>query len=152
MIVLNLTRGNSPLRVPLRLPATPADIGAAYAKLDTISTDDRETHIGSAITGVGALDRWLRDRPMNRPGDYIELGELAERINKLDEQQRKTFDGALTGAAFENVADIQDHHQPGRQDFAVWGERFLLRRGGGTSHRRRAAALGISPAHGGERR
>ena len=106
MIVLNLTRGNSSIRVPLHLPATPADIGAAYAKLDTISTDDRETHIGSAITGVGALDRWLRDRPMNRPGDYIELGELAERINKLDKQQRKTFDGALTGAAFSSVTDV----------------------------------------------
>ena len=105
MIVLNLTRGNSPLRVPLHLPATPADIGVAYAKLDTISTDDRETHIGSAITGIGALDRWLRDRPMDRPGDYVELGELAERIDRLDEKRRKTFDGALTGAAFSSVTD-----------------------------------------------
>lgn len=106
MIVLNLTRGNSPLRVPLHLPATPADIGAAYAKLDTISMDDRETHIASAITDISSLDRWLRDRPMDRPGDYIELGELAERINGLDEQQRKTFDGALTGAAFNSVTDV----------------------------------------------
>ena len=106
MIVLNLTRGNSPLRIPLRLPATPADIGAAYAKLDTICMDDRKTHVASAITGVGSLDRWLRDRPMDRPGDYAELGELAERIDRLDEQQRKTFDGALTGAAFNSVADV----------------------------------------------
>ena len=106
MIVLNLTRGNSSLRIPLRLPATPSDIGAAYAKLDTISMDDRKTKVASAITGIGSLDRWLRDRPMDRPGDYVELAELAEQIDGLDEQQQKTFDGALTGAAFNSVTDI----------------------------------------------
>ena len=77
-MILNLTRGNSSLRVPLHLPATPAEIGEAYAKLDTIKPDDRQTHIAGATTGVGTLDRWLfRKKP-----DLTKLGDLAE---KLDE-------------------------------------------------------------------
>ena len=42
MLILNLTRGDSGMRVPLRLPATPADVGDAYAKLDQISKKREE--------------------------------------------------------------------------------------------------------------
>ena len=38
MIRLHLTRGDNPAVVSLQLPATPADIGEAYAQLNTIST------------------------------------------------------------------------------------------------------------------
>ena len=106
MMVINLTRGNSSIHIPLHLPATPADIGIAYAKLDTISMNDRQTHVVFAITGVESLDRYLRGRQMDRPGDYIELGELAEKIGKMDDKAIKTFDGALTGTSINNIADI----------------------------------------------
>ena len=105
-MILTLARDNSGRCVGLQLPAEPADIAAAYEKLDAVSTNDRQTRILRADTGVGSLDCWLRDRKMDRPGDYIELGELAEKIDRMDEKQRKTFDGALTGAAFERVADV----------------------------------------------
>ena len=105
-MILTLARDNSGRCVGLRLPAEPADIAAAYEKLDAVSTNDRQTRILRADTGVGSLDCWLRDRKMDRPGDYIELGELAEKIGQMDEQQRKTFDGALAGAAFNSVADV----------------------------------------------
>ena len=104
-MILTLARDNSGRCVGLRLPAEPADIAAAYEKLDAVSTNDRQTRILRADTGVGSLDCWLRDRKMDRPGDYVELGELAEKIGQMDEQQRKTFDGALAGAAFGSVAD-----------------------------------------------
>lgn len=101
-MILNLTRGNSSLRVPLHLPATPAEIGEAYAKLDTIKPDDRQTHIAGATTGVGTLDRWLfRKKP-----DLTKLGDLAEKLDGMDETALKTFDGALTGAAFESIDDV----------------------------------------------
>ncbi len=51
-MILNLTRGNSSLRVPLHLPATPAEIGEAYAKLDTIKPDDRQTHIAGVTLSL----------------------------------------------------------------------------------------------------
>ena len=101
-MILNLTRGNSSLRVPLHLPATPAAIGEAYAKLDTIKPDDRQTHIAGVTTGVGTLDRWLfRKKP-----DLTKLDELAEKLEGMDETVRMTFDGALTGAAFESIDDV----------------------------------------------
>lgn len=101
-MILNLTRGNSSLRVPLHLPATPAAISEAYAKLDTIKPDDRQTHIANATTGVSTLDRWLH----RRKPDLAKLGELAEKLDGMDETARKTFDGALAGAAFESIDDV----------------------------------------------
>ena len=88
-MILTLARDNSGRCVGLRLPAEPADIAAAYEKLDAVSTNDRQTRILRADTGVGSLDRWLRDRKMDRPGDYVELGELAEKIGQMNEQQHK---------------------------------------------------------------
>ena len=105
-MILTLARDNSGRCVGLQLPAEPADIAAAYEKLDAVSTNDRQTRILRADTGVGSLDRWLRDRKMDRPGDYVELGELAEKIGQMNEQQRKTFDGALAGAAFGSATDV----------------------------------------------
>ena len=105
-MILTLARDNSGRCVGLRLPAKPADIAAAYRKLDAISIDDHQTHILRADTGVGSLDRWLRDRKMDRPSDYIELGQLSEKIDRMDDKALKTFDGALTGAAFARVIDI----------------------------------------------
>ena len=84
-MILTLARDNSGRCVGLQLPAEPADIAAAYEKLDAVSTNDRQTRILRADTGVGSLDFWLRDRKMDRPGDYIELGELAEKIGQMDE-------------------------------------------------------------------
>lgn len=81
-MILTMARDNSGRCVGLRLPAEPADIAAAYEKLDAVSTNDRQTRILRADTGVGSLDRWLRDRKMDRPGDYIKLGELAEKIGQ----------------------------------------------------------------------
>lgn len=107
MMLLTLARDTSGRCVGLRLPAEPADITAAYKKLDAVCMDERQTHILRAETGIGSLDRWLRDRKMDRPGDYVELGDLAVKIDAMTEQDRKTFDGALTGAAFGSVDDVR---------------------------------------------
>ena len=105
-MILTLARDKSGKCVGLRLPATSADIGAVYAKLDAISTDERTTYILRADTGIGSLDRWMRDRKMDGSGDYTELGELSEKIDRMSDTERKTFDGALTGSASERVTDL----------------------------------------------
>ena len=92
-MILTLARDNSGRCVGLQLPAEPADIAAAYEKLDTVSTDDRQTRILRADTGIGSLDRWLRDRKMDRPGDYIELGELSEK--RMTPPERRNFSAPL---------------------------------------------------------
>ena len=52
-MILTLARDNSGQCVGLRLPAEPADIAAAYEKLDAISMDDNavadSTHMGLQI-------------------------------------------------------------------------------------------------------
>ena len=106
MMILNLARGKSSMRVPLRLPATPADIGTAYSKLDEISLEAMQTRIASVVSEVGFLDRYLRDRMMTRPGDYCDLNSLAEKMDRMDEQQLRTFDGALNAESINGITDI----------------------------------------------
>ena len=106
MIILNLARGKNGMCVPLRLPATPADIGEAYSKLDDISTKAKQTRIASVISEVGFLDRCLRDRMMTAFGDCAGLNKLAEKINQMDEQQLRTFDGALNAESINGITDI----------------------------------------------
>ena len=105
-MILTLARDKSGKCVGLRLPATSADIDAVYAKLDAISADERKTYILRADTGIGSLDRWLRDRKMDGSGDYTELGKLSEKIDRMSDTERKTFDGALTGSASGRVTDL----------------------------------------------
>ena len=106
MMILTLARDKRGQCVGLQLPATPADIGETYEKLDTMSTDDTKTFILRAETGVGSLDRWRRDRNVEQSDMIAKLNELAQKIDQMDDKVLKTFDGALTGAAFNNIADI----------------------------------------------
>ena len=106
MMILNLARGKSGMCVPLRLPATPADIGEAYSKLDEISTKAEQTRIASVVSKVDFLDRYLRDRMMTAFGNCTGLNKLAEKINQMDEHQLRTFDGALNAESINGIADI----------------------------------------------
>ena len=111
-MILTLARDNSGQCVGLRLPAEPADIAAAYEKLYAISMDDTKTHIRRADTGVNSLDRWLRDRKMDRPGDYIELGKLSEKIDmiaeKTDDLEKAMLSLEKTGDTIEEAEMIRD--------------------------------------------
>ena len=103
MLILNLSRGNNGLRVPLRLPATPADIGSAYVKLDQISEEIAETRIAGVVTEVGFLDRFFRGKTIE---DYSDLNELAKRVNSMTEQELHTYDGALNAESINDVSDL----------------------------------------------
>ena len=96
MMILNLARGKSGMCVPLRLPA----------KLDVISTKAEQTRIASVVSKVDFLDRYLRDRKMTIFGDCTQLNKLAEKINRMDEQQLRTFDGALNAESINGITDI----------------------------------------------
>jgi hypothetical protein len=103
LLILNLSRGNNGLRVPLRLPATPADIGSAYVKLDQISEEIAETRIAGVVTEVGFLDRFFRGKTIE---DYSDLNELAKRVNSMTEQELHTYDGALNAESINDVSDL----------------------------------------------
>ena len=103
MLILNLTRGDSGMRVPLRLPATPADVGDAYAKLDQISKKEKKTRITSVVSENAFLERFFRDKPLDSLND---LNELAEKIAGMDEQELHTFEGALNAESINSLEDI----------------------------------------------
>ena len=103
MLILNLTRGDSGIRVPLHLPATPADVGDVYAKLDQISKKEKLTRIASVVSDSKFLERYFRDKLLD-PLD--ELNELAERLDSMDEQQLLTFEGALNAESINGLEDI----------------------------------------------
>lgn len=103
MLILNLTRGDSELCVPLYLPATPADVGDAYAKLDQISEKEKLTRIAGVVSDSVFLERYFRDKLLT-PLD--ELNKLAEMLDGMDEQQLLTFDGALNVERINGLQDI----------------------------------------------
>ena len=103
MLILNLTRGKSTWMVPLRLPATPAEIGEAYSKLDLISKDESSTHIASVVSELGFLDGYLRDKHLD---SFDEVNELARRIDRMNEQERRTLEGALAAESISSAADV----------------------------------------------
>ncbi len=103
MLILNLTRGNSTWRVPLRLPATPSDIAEAYSKLDQINGDERTTHITDVISEAVFLDRFLRGK---HPDSFDELNELAQKLERMNEQELRAFDGALNAESINGIGDL----------------------------------------------
>ena len=103
MMVLNLTRGKSGLRVPLRLPASQEEIDAAYTKLDEIGDRKQPARFASVVSEIGFLDRYLRDQ---KPDSFSDLNALAKKVEDMDQQQRRVFDGALCAECIEKVPDI----------------------------------------------
>ena len=103
MLILNLTRGDSGICVPLHLPATPAGVSDVYAKLDQISKKEKLTRIASVVSDSKFLERYFRDKLLD-PLD--ELNELAERLDGMDEQQLLTFEGALNAESINGLEDI----------------------------------------------
>ena len=103
MMVLNLTRGKSGLRVPLRLPASQEEIDAAYTKLDEVGDRKLPARIASVVSEISFLDRYLRDQ---KPDSFSELNALAKKVEDMDQQQRRVFDGALCAECIKGLPDI----------------------------------------------
>lgn len=68
MIELYLTRGDNYEGVYLRLPATPAEVGEAYAMLDSISRYAGETHIVDVKSPVKNLDQFIKNACLEQIG------------------------------------------------------------------------------------
>ena len=103
MLILNLTRGRSNWRVPLSLPSTPGEIAEAYSQLDQISKKEQSTRIAGVLSEVSFFDSFFRDK---YPDSFDELNELAQRLERMTEQELRTLDGALNLESIGSVADI----------------------------------------------
>lgn len=105
MITLRLTRGGSRETVPLQLPATPGEVGEAFARLDEISRNVEETKIADAASPVRGLGAYLRDADLS--GDSLsKLNQLAERIGSMTRRERQIFSEALEAEGAKGLDDV----------------------------------------------
>ena len=146
MILLTLSRGKGEETVRLQLPASPAEIGEAFASLDRISLDTTATAILDVSSNVPVLYRCLYDVDVEDSEQFQKLQKLAERTEALSPAKAAIFSGALDAECVWNlegaltVADRLDEYN--RHPLAYCrgqtGERVCgIRPGSGLSHRRR---------------
>lgn len=87
MLKIHLTRADNYEGVYLQLPATPAEIGEAWAGLDNISDEISSTRIVGAISEVGNIGRYLKSADVNDPEQMKKLNCIAEIVNTLDSDE-----------------------------------------------------------------
>lgn len=105
MLTLYLGRGLADGCVTLQFPATPADIGEAFAALDNISTDAGSTLIRDVSCPLYEVERYVRDADIRRDTDVKSLNALAHQIDAFDNNQRTLLSGALE---IEPVGSLND--------------------------------------------
>lgn len=103
MILLTLSRGKGEETVRLQLPASPAEIGEAFASLDRISLDTTATAILDVSSNVPVLYRCLYDVDVEDSEQFQKLQKLAERTEALSPAKAAIFSGALDAEHAENL-------------------------------------------------
>ena len=83
MIELHLTRGDNQEGVRLRFPTTPAEIGEAFALLDTVSRYAGDVRILDVKSPVANIGQYVRYADLNSREDMQKLNTLAERIGGI---------------------------------------------------------------------
>ncbi len=96
MIRISLTRGSGRVGVVLHLPATPADIGEAYAKLDNISTTNKTT-LQWFIPGNSVLHGHFAQANWDDSIQVAQLNSLAEKLEQMTASEKTIFYGLLAG-------------------------------------------------------
>lgn len=132
MILLTLSRGKGEETVRLQLPASPAEIGEAFASLDRISLDTTATAILDVSSNVPVLYRCLYDVDVEDSEQFQKLQKLAERTEALSPAKAAIFSGALDAECVWNlegaltVADRLDEYTVGhlRMDFGHGEKEF----------------------------
>ena len=127
MILLTLSRGKGEETVRLQLPASPAEIGEAFASLDRISLDTTATAILDVSSNVPVLYRCLYDVDVEDSEQFQKLQKLAERTEALSPAKAAIFSGALDAECAWNlegaltVADRLDEYMQRKacHDFAA---------------------------------
>lgn len=106
MITLHVKRTDDYEGVYLPLPASPAELGEAWAELDTISGDVASTRIVGAISDVWGIGQYLKNVDVNGPGQFEKLNRIAEIIGSLDRDGCRIFEGALNAEPVNGSDDV----------------------------------------------
>ena len=106
MISLHLTRGENYEGVCLRLPATPEEVGEAYAMLDSISRYAGETRIVDAKGPVKNLAQFIKCADLAKREDLEKLNRLAEKIGSMSASEQALLSGALCTESINGLDDV----------------------------------------------
>jgi hypothetical protein len=106
MITLHLTRADDYEGVYLPLPATPAEIGEAWAALDNISDDIASTRIVGAVSNVWGIGQYLKNADVNGSEQFKKLNRIAEITGGLDRDECRIFEGALNAESVSSLDDV----------------------------------------------
>lgn len=104
-MILVLSRGSNSMCVPLRLPASPAEEGEAFARLDTISTDVHSTRIVRVEAPIWNLGNYIKSTDINGDG-YGKLKKLAGQLDSMTEREQWIFSGALDAESINGLDDV----------------------------------------------
>ena len=115
MILLTLSRGKGEETVRLQLPASPAEIGEAFAFLDRISLDTTATAILDVSSNVPVLYRCLYDVDVEDSEQFQKLQNWRNAQRHFSGESRHLFRGIGCGVCLElggalTVADRLDEY------------------------------------------
>lgn len=105
MIILELKRGKSSMVVPLKLPATPGELGEAFSRLDSIG-EPGTTRLADCVSPIANLSQYIKGADPDRTDDLRALNQLAGLIDRMSEQDRHTFAGALDAESINGLGDV----------------------------------------------
>lgn len=106
MFNLHLTRGNDREGVHLGFPASPGEIGEAFATLDAIRSDIASTRILDVACTVGNLENYIINTDLSAPDAIKKLSLLAEKISGMGSREQQIFSGALDAESVNGLDDV----------------------------------------------
>lgn len=104
MITLHLNHGNSHEGVYLRLPATPGEVGEAYALLEALGSGP--VTVFDATCAVQNLDQYVRNVVLDSDGKLDTLQHIALNMEEMSPNERKVFAGALDSESINGLDDV----------------------------------------------
>ena len=105
MMVLNLARGKSGVRVPLRLPASGSDVKRAF-ELFQADMKGGITRIDSVVGPVPNLGGYLAHVDITDPDERERLNALAEKIEAMTQAEQKMFSCVLDARSINGLSDV----------------------------------------------
>ena len=105
MIVLNLARGKSGVRVPLRLPASGSEVKHAFDLLQA-NTKGGVTRIDSVIGPVPNLGGYLAHVDITDPDEREKLNALAGKIEAMTQAEQAMFSCVLDARSINGLDDV----------------------------------------------
>lgn len=106
MFNLHLTRGNDREGIHLGFPASPGEIGEAFASLDAIRSDMTSTKILDVACTVGNLENYIINTDFSAPDAIEKLNLLAEKISGMGLREQQIFSGALDAESVNGLDDV----------------------------------------------